>query len=378
MAVVEETHAILSPSSADRWMLCPGSVPYNLVRTKSSAAADEGTAAHKLAELALTNETDPIVYEGEEYKGVVFSEEMVGEVRKYTEFVSRLAETTGGDILIEQKLDISGITGEVGAKGTADAVILTSEELIVIDLKYGRGVEVAAVDNRQLRIYALAALEEYRIHVTQVRLIIFQPRMNNYPEWVVPIDDLLQFGAEVAAAAAHTRAANPPRIPGEKQCKWCNGKATCPELEAYVDEALTIPPNAEAIRLADALRKVDLAVEWGKAVWAYASNFAETGDIPGRKLVLGKQGNRAWSDEGLAEEVMKSMKLKMDEMYTKKVISPTVAEKLLADSPKRWSRISALITRPDAKPTLVLDSDKRPAIARKDALEFDDETDVMG
>lgn len=382
------THAIRSPSSADRWMLCPGSIPYNTNREdRGSAAATEGTAAHKLAERTLVNETDPSFFEGESWGDVVFTPDMVGGVRKYTEFVQDLVAATGGELHVEVELPIDHLTGEDGAVGTSDAVIITPTELIVVDLKYGRGVEVSADDNRQLKIYGLGALKRFGLADVQVvRLVIAQPRTDNWSEWVTSVEELGHFAVEVGAAAL---ASTDLRVPGEKQCRWCAGKADCPELRAYtlaamgelsfedvskttVTGALAMQLPAEDLGLLAA--KLDLVDSWVKAVWAKLYLTLETEDVPGWKLVSGKMGNRAWSDEVVAEALLKSMKLKHAEMYDKSVISPTQAEKLLGDSPKRWPKVLALITRKSAKPTIAPASDKRPSIARQTEMDFTDES----
>lgn len=384
------THAIRSPSSADRWMLCPGSIPHNNNREdRGSAAATEGTAAHKLAELTLLNETDPVVFEGESWGDVVFTPDMVREVRRYTDFVRDLVTSTGGKLHVEVALPIDHITGEPDAKGTADAVILTQAEVIVVDLKYGRGVEVSADDNRQLKIYGLGALKRFGFADAQVvRLVIAQPRMNNWSEWTISVGDLEKFAIEVGGAVA----ANPElRVPGEKQCRWCAGKADCPELKEYTLAALGVisfdDVSAETAKSVATLSaeelgliasKLELIDAWVKAVWGRLGLALETQDVPGWKLVAGKQGNRAWADEAEAEAKLKSMKLKHDEMYDKSLISPTQAEKVLADSPKRWEKIKAMITRKDGKPSIAKESDKRPALARQTEMDFADESEPKG
>lgn len=387
------THAIRSPSSADRWMLCPGSVPYNTDREgTSSAAAAEGTAAHKLAELTLLNDTDPVVYEGESFDGVEFTSDMVREVRKYTEFVRDLVASTGGELHVEVGLPIGHLTGEDDAAGTSDVVIITPRELIVVDLKYGRGVEVFADDNRQLKIYGLGALRRFGFTeaqgVKEVRLVIAQPRLNNWSEWTISVEDLERFAIEVGEAAG---ASTDVRVPGEKQCRWCAGKADCPELREYTltalgaisfDDVSKVTVASVSTLSAEELgliaSKLDLIDSWAKAVWGKLGLALETQDVPGWKLVAGKQGNRAWADEAEAEAKLKSMKLKQDEMYARSLISPTQAEKVLADSPKRWAKIAPLIARRDGKPSIAKEGDKRPALPKQGVLAFTDESTPGG
>lgn len=138
-------HAELSPSSAARWMTCPGSVALcRGIEDKGSRYADEGTAAHELAERILKGEDGAALVGGMAENGLPFTAEMLVDVRKYTDYVQNLVETTGGTLFVEEKLPLDHITGETGARGTADAVVITDDEIIVIDLKFGMGEKVDA------------------------------------------------------------------------------------------------------------------------------------------------------------------------------------------------------------------------------------------
>jgi hypothetical protein len=129
----------------------------------SSAAADEGTCAHWAAEHLLrgTHDARSVVGLKEPKTGVVVTADMVQDVLPYVRYVQDLVTSTGGELFIEQKIAIGAITGEHDAHGTADAVIVTHDEIIIVDLKFGRGIEVDAVENKQLQIYALGALQQF-------------------------------------------------------------------------------------------------------------------------------------------------------------------------------------------------------------------------
>lgn len=155
-------HARLSPSAAARWMNCPGSVALSDgIKDSGSDFAAEGTAAHEMAERILEGATGTDLIGMKAENGIMFTAEMLTDVLRYVDLVRDLVASTDGKLLVEQKLSIGHLTGEADAKGTSDCVILAGDELIVGDLKFGRGVQVDAEDNYQLMIYALAALEAF-------------------------------------------------------------------------------------------------------------------------------------------------------------------------------------------------------------------------
>lgn len=399
------THAQLSPSSAVRWMSCPGSVALckDLPDT-SSPHADEGTAAHFLASECLEGGQDAITRVGatilvsrkrvewltegwEAGKGAtafVVDADMALAVQDYLNYVRDLVRTTGGTLLVEQRLSIADITGEPDAYGTSDVVILADTELIIVDLKYGRGVAVVADDNPQLQIYALAALREYGLAADfeTVRMVIHQPRLGSVSEWVQTTDQMEDFAEEVAEAGYFTRHDDAMLNPTEKGCKWCKAKATCPALRAEVMALLeeVAPAVAPVDLLAQAMDKVGMVEAWCKAIRAELESKLLAGvPVQGWKLVQGKKGNRAWTDKVAAEEMLKSMRIKHDEMYDYSVISPTSADKLAKAEiigPRQWPKVQALITQAEGRPSVAPESDKRPALVMSaTADDFEDVTD---
>lgn len=159
-------HAVLSPSSSKRWMTCPGSVVLTAdMPNTSSSYADEGTTAHWIAEQILRGtiaESDAVGKKCPD-TGMEVSADMLRDVMRYVTHVRDIVASTGGTLYLEQKLVIGQWTGEAGAKGTADAVIVAGDELIVVDLKFGRGVSVGAEENTQLMLYALGALDKFGV-----------------------------------------------------------------------------------------------------------------------------------------------------------------------------------------------------------------------
>jgi len=394
-----EYHAKLSPSGAHRWMACPGSIVLEAsYPDKSSVYADEGSAAHLLASWALRDRLDPSNYLGETIRvgenSFVVDADMCDYVRSYTLLVREYAE--GGELLVEQAVPIDHLTGEHGATGTSDAIIMHAgaRRLTVVDLKYGMGVRVDAEDNPQLMMYALGAYEYASVlaDFDEIVMVIHMPRLNHVSEHVISAHELLQFGyvaavkaTDVSTAITHYGALDTWEAdflnPGEKQCRFCKAEADCPALRAEMAEIVggsgvaTIDDFRDLVPLdmydgvgdnylSIAMSKVGLVEDWCKAVRAEVERrLFEGKDVPGYKLVQGKRGNRKWADEEDAAKALKAARLKDADMYKKMLISPTEAEKRLKGSPSHWAKVLAHVTQSEGKPSVAPATDKRPALA---------------
>lgn len=407
----QRAHAILSPSGADRWMTCLGSVALTKdLPDVENEYSIEGVDYHELAAVCLDEDTNAGDYIGRTLpKGTIVTEDNARYLQDgYITPVRAYAAL--GSLVIEQKAPIHHLTGEAGAEGTADAVIIPeAKELIVVDLKFGRGVEVDVVDNRQLKIYALGVIEKHGLNglIEQVRLVICQPRAGEGKpkEWVIPIADLLAFGTSVKVLAERIMTATTelPLVPSEKACRFCKVRALCPALTKKVQNAMTEgfsklldpvkqvqaaakveSPEDPNVALGRLMSLADLAEIWLKAVRAAVEMALLAGnEVPGFKLVAGKRGNRKWDDEKEVEDLMKGrFRMTIDEMYDLSVKSPTTMEKgFKKKHPRYWGVLEAHITQKEGVPSVAPVGDKRPAYVKEKPEEgfekVDDGSDLI-
>jgi len=384
-------HAKLSPSGAHRWMVCHGSVALEAPFPDSSSEfAAEGTLAHEVAAKCLESGVEPSALIGQKFNidgfDFIVDQTMADHVKDYMKLVREYAE--GGELLVEKRVRIGHLTGEEGAGGTSDAIIIKGREIIIIDLKYGMGVRVDANENPQLMLYALGALYEYEVlgDFDTVTMVIHQPRLNHVSEYSIPVSELLTFADDVVSAADKVRWEDPVLVPGEKQCRFCKAKATCPALRAEMAEVVSgaadisdfadMIPNVVSSETSDnylpvAMSKVELIEQWCKAVRAETERRLLAGQpVTGYKLVAGRAGNRDWRDAKAVEEMMKkTFRMRDDQVYDFKLISPTKAEKVFKENPKRWANLQEQITRSEGKPSVAPATDKRPAMDVKPVLD---------
>lgn len=361
-------HAKLSPSGAHRWMRCPASLLLEQqFPDKGSVYADEGTKAHDLAARILEGQT---VFGADEN----IPEEMFEHVMDYVKLVGEYA--TDGTLLVEQRVQFSEFIGVPDSFGTSDAVILHPNTLTIIDLKYGMGVKVDAIENEQLMLYALGCLYEFGWfgEFQEVRMVIHMPRLNHVSEYVIPTTQLLEFAEKAREAAAVALTDNAPFNPGEKQCRFCKAKASCEALKQEVaitvsaasaedfDNITPVVPEEPDV-LALVMSKVDMIEKWCKAVRAEVERRLVAGEpVPGYMLVEGRLGPRKWSDEDAVVEACKRAGLEEENIFERSLISPTKAEKLLKKDKALWSELQTLTTRSPGTPSVAPATDKRPAI----------------
>lgn len=383
-------HATLSASSAERWINCPGSVHMaSMFPSSSSKAAEEGTLAHEYAEHLLNKRKIKLVedkinafYEANpDVKGSI--DELVGYVVPYVEYVNeRFHKVKDADssamLAVEQRVDFSEYVPN--GFGTSDVVIIGDDEITVIDLKYGKGVEVTAEDNPQIRLYALGAIDLFGLmyEFKTVNMVIYQPRRENITQESMSVSDLIEWANEVVKPAAELALSDKPSYCPGDWCTshFCPGAGACKARAEYVlglerhsgkDPALLTDEE-----IGDCIGRAEELTKWAKALGAYALDSALNGHpIPGYKVVEGR-ANRIYKDaDAVAQAVVKAG---YDEamIYERKLIGITDMEKLL--SKKKFNELlKELVIKPQGAPKLVPEADKRAEFKPSTKNEFEEE-----
>lgn len=360
-------HALLSASSAYRWLACP---PSALLSAKyedtSSSYAQEGTAAHALAEYkvlkALGRKAD-YPTENLDY----FNEEMDEVTDAYAGYVlEQVAEakkaTTDPIVLVEQRVDFSTYVPD--GFGTADALIIADDKLSITDLKYGRGVLVEADHNPQLMCYALGAYEMFSAlyDIETVSMTIFQPRRDNVSVFEMKASDLLDWAENTLKPKAELAAEGKGDFTAGEHCRFCKAKADC-RARAEANLALArydfaLPPTLTDADIEAILPLLDELTSWAEDIKAYALTRAVAGkEWHGYKLVAGRSNRKYVNEDAVAKKVSDAG----FNPYEEKLLGITAMTKLLGKN-RFEELLSSLIEKPQGKPTLVPESDKRPAM----------------
>ncbi len=393
-AHADRAHAKLSPSGAHRWFECPGSAAAEAGYPRTSNIhADEGTAAHTLAEHCVQHGFDAVDFLGGHVdikSGKIFrheadgdgifgiDDEMVDGVQLYVDTVRGLL-ADGDEHEVEARLDLRHIEGMEFGTGDFVRYRPSTKELVICDFKYGRGVRVDVEDNEQLLIYAEGTAKRFHNRgLDKVKLVVVQPRFphpdGRVREWTIEALDLVEFRFKLTEKAAATMALDAPRVPGE-HCRWCKAAHDCPALQkhslgvAEMEFADTPPPvdSMPVEKLAEIMVKAETLENWIKSVKNRAHEVAATDGLPGFKLVH-STSHRKWKDEQAALKYLTAVvDLADDQIYKEpKMNSPAGIEKVLGA--KRKKEIANLIHKPPGKIILVPDSDPR-APAKVDATE---------
>lgn len=365
-------HAYLSASASHRWLACPPSAKLCAnIADQTSEYAQQGTDCHELCaylvEKALgragTDPTESLTFYDAEMQNC--AEEYRNYVLEQIEAAKELCQDP--QVMIEQQLDFSRWV-ENGF-GTGDCVIVADEVLQIIDYKHGLGVLVSAGDdehggNSQMMCYALGALEAfgdlYDIH--QIKMTIFQPRRDNISTYTISKEKLLKWADEVLAPTAQLAYIGKGEFKAGDHCQFCKVKATCRKRAEYNLELakydFEMPATLDNIEIASILAKVDEMISWGNDIKEYSLQQAQSGvHFDGWKIVEGRS-NRKFTDEAAVASKVKGAGY---DPYEKKLLGITAMSTMLGKK-KFEDLLGELVYKPPGKPTLVPESDKRPAM----------------
>lgn len=370
-----DVHAKLSASGAHRWINCPGSVVLEEnFEDQGSEYAKEGTLAHSVAELKLQKYfmkgIGPKKFKAamDKFKK---SEYWKDEMDKYTDLYfdeikkRALAYKDLPYVNIEERVNFSHWVPE--GFGTCDCIMIYDDTMQVIDLKYGKGVPVSPEENPQLMLYGLGAYYAYLMFydIKKVKLTIIQPRLDSILDWELSIEDLLEFGEKIRPIADEAFRGSKKLKEGE-HCRFCKAKSRCPEraskmfeaveeLKPIMEKDLALISNEDISKY---LKETIGLIDWIKDLEDEALKSILAGEeIPGYKAVEGRS-NRAFVDQGRAFEILQESGFDEAMLYERKPLSLSKLEKLVGK--KEFGEIlKGQIVKPQGKPTLVEESDKR-------------------
>lgn len=376
------SHAFLSASASHRWLACPPSAKLCAeVPDEESPYARQGTDAHELCQylvekelgLDVTNPTQNL-----EFYDAEMQESAEGYCSFVMEQIAKSKEHCPDPLVcVEQKLDYSKWVQD--GFGTGDCVIVADDTLHIIDMKYGVGVLVSAsgedgTGNSQLKCYALGALDTFGdlYDIRRIKLSIYQPRRENTDTFEMSVEELLKWADEVLSPRAKLAYEGNGEFSAGEHCRFCRIKATCRKRAAYSLELAKYEfaeaPSLTSEEIAAILPQIDTLVSWADDIKAYALERAlSSTSYPGFKLVEGRSV-RKYTDEAAVIDVVAAEGF---DPFEKKLLGITAMQKLLGKT-KFDELLSGLIEKPKGKPTLVPESDKRPAVSTA-TLDFKDE-----
>lgn len=368
----DRAHALLSASGANRWIHCtPSAIIEQRYPDTTSDAADQGTAAHELAEHKLRlAQNQPTTRPESQWH----DEEMEDHTDSYVDNV--MAELTRAQqinpaafLSIEERLDFSHIVPD--GFGTGDAIIVGDDTLTIVDLKYGKGVKVDAENNPQMSLYALGALRTYGMiyNITNVRMVIFQPRLNNISVWETTPENLAAWAHDTVTPAATTAAQGKGELTAGEWCTFCKHAPLCPALATqHFTPVPTTPDGTPAAPAPDTLTDEQIATivahsgelkKWLGKVEKHALDKANDGyHWPGLKLVEGRSIRRFTNTDAVAKAVEQAG----HDPYKHTLLGLTDLTKLLGKN-QFDTLLGKFIEKPMGKPTLVPESDKRPELS---------------
>ena len=358
----ERDHALLSASSSHRWLACPPSaVAAEAYPEQDTDFTREGTLAHEVAEFVAGGR--------DHVKGLAkdLTQEMLDCANAYRDYIQELKHSDDAIVLLERRVDFSPWVPD--GFGTCDCIIIQDDVLTIIDYKYGQGVPVQAYDNPQLKLYALGALNDYgfAFDVKEVEMHIFQPRINNVSTFKMSVPHLIAWADNVVKPTAEKAAKGKGQYQEGTHCTFCPHAGRCRKLANACKEFVethdlrVAVPILTPFELAEALAMEPLITLWLRRVKQQALDSMLNGtEVPGYKVVEGKQGNRKWTDELEVLGKLEALGYMREDVTETKLLSPAQMDKALGKK-KAAELLTDYITRAPGSPTIAPESDKRPA-----------------
>ena len=362
----ERAHALLSASSAHRWLECPPSAVANeAYPDQDTTFVHEGTLAHEVAECMARHG----YYDHKGAKTGV-TVEMVECAKEYADYIEEQKQSNDAIVLLEQRVDFSPWVPD--GFGTCDCIIIQDETLTIIDYKFGQGVMVSAADNPQMKLYALGAMNDYGIamDIKQVELHIFQPRLNNISTDRLTVEELMEWAEKTVKPTAERAIQGKGKYAPGEHCRFCQHGGKCRALTKLCTEYLDTHGLRVALpvlaphEVADVLRMEPMVTLWLKKVKEQAmSTLMSGGELPGYKLVEGRLGIRKWSNDQAVLDLLKGAGYRAEEITETKILSPAQMDKAIGKK-KATELLDAYIDRAPGAPTIAPITDKRPAYDR--------------
>lgn len=365
----ERAHALLSASSASRWLACPPSgFAVKLYAEQDTDFTREGTLAHEVAEVVARQRLEGLGEIADQEEGI--TNEMIDCANGYADYIEEQMQSSEAIVLLEQRVDFSPWVPD--GFGTCDCIIIQDDTLTIIDYKYGQGVAVSATNNSQMKLYALGALNDYGIalEVTKVEMHIYQPRINNISMDSITVDELMAWAENTVKPTAEKAAKGKGKYNPGEHCRFCEHGGKCRALTKvcteYVDThglRVAVPVLAPH-EVAEVLKMEPLISLWLKKVKDQAMTTLMNGEkLPGFKLVEGKLGNRKWSDELKVAKALEAAGYSREDITETRLLSPAQMDKAVGKK-KVAELLEGLIDRAPGSPIIAPESDKRPAYDR--------------
>lgn len=365
---------IVGGSTAARVINCPGSV--SLVRqmppAPASDYANEGSMLHEAIAVIIGENLEPESMKGIEAHGVTLTDELYESklwpyIDAFDEYLVKLEEDKKdtASILVEQEVSFGDAIP--GAFGSCDVLIRVGDRVVVLDWKFGDGVQVEPQENAQLLFYCAAAMRtvpELFKDAAEVDLVIVQG--GEARVWETTLSHVHAFERKLVKAVKLSGTSNAPLKEG-RHCRWCAAKAICPLFTGAVQRAVKADLAALPVEeLGLAVEQSYLLEQWIKDLRQLVERALEQGvAVPGCKLVA-KRGRREWVSEEKMVEGMLGVGLTLADITKEEFLSPAQVEKVLKKRGLAFPE--GLVATVSSGHTLALESDKRPAVDDMAAL----------